>query len=175
MIVILLPLLGYAGATGSPFIRYWQKPKWRETLYFPFIWSGFHRTSVKTFLIIALAVNIMAFVPFLIFNGGVLVREVWLLALIFSATNAVLEEAVWRGALLSRFSELLGDKWAVAITSLGFGLQHFSLGFPWMACLAFSIGGMFFAGVTVKSKSIFPAVMWHFVCNLLMVSSGLIL
>ncbi|WP_186725585.1 hypothetical protein [Planomicrobium sp. CPCC 101110] len=43
---------------------------------------------------------------------------------------------------MGRFSERLGDKWAVAITSLGFGLQHYSLGFPWPACIAFSIGGL---------------------------------
>lgn len=77
--------------------------------------------------------------------------------------------------MLSRFSEQLGEKWAVVITSIGFGLQHYSLGIPWAVCIAFSIGGVFYGGITVKSGSMIPAMIWHFVLNILMVSSGFIL
>ncbi|WP_309146619.1 CPBP family intramembrane glutamic endopeptidase [Aneurinibacillus soli] len=93
----------------------------------------------------------------------------------FSITNATLEEFLWRGILLSRFSEQLGEKWAVIITSLGFGLQHYSLGFPWTTCITFSIGGFFYGGITVKSRSIIPALIWHVAFNFLMVFSGLII
>jgi len=172
---ILLPLFGLAFISDRLFISYLQKPNWDEPLYFPFIWNGFHRTPVKTFLMIALSVNVAIFVPILIVNGVPLTREIWLLAICFAVSNALLEELVWRGALLSLFSELLGDKWAVALTSIGFGLQHYSLGFPWLVCLAMSIGGLFFGGITIKSNSIFPAIIWHFVLNILMVLSGVIL
>jgi membrane protease YdiL (CAAX protease family) len=112
--------------------------------------------------------------PFMIRNGWTYILEVWLLAIIFSITNAVFEEMIWRGTLLSRFSEQLGDKWSVIVTSLGFGLQHYSLGFSWGVCIAFSLGGLFFGGITIKSKSIVPGVIWHMSINALMVFSGII-
>ncbi|MGE7662628.1 CPBP family intramembrane glutamic endopeptidase [Peribacillus sp. NPDC097197] len=99
----------------------------------------------------------------------------WLLTIIFSITNAVLEELIWRGNLLNRFSELLGEKWAVVLTSLGFGLQHYSLGIPWVTCIAFSIGGMFYGGITIKGRSVIPSILWHFIFNILMVLSGFLL
>lgn len=175
LVCILIPLLVFSFFSKLPFITYWKKPHWNELIYFPFIWSGFHRTSVKFFLFIALTVNIVSFAPFAIRNGWSVIQEIWLLAIIFSITNAVLEEVIWRGALLSRFSEQLGEKWAVVVTSLGFGLQHYSLGFPWLVCIAFSIGGMFYGGITIKSKSIIPSIIWHITLNILMVLSGLIL
>jgi len=157
-----------------PFMHYWQKPQWNNAISFPFIWSGFHHIKTKYFLFIALTSNILIFLPFIIDRGWTNIQSIWLLAIIFSLTNAILEELIWRGYLLSRFSELLGEKWAIVLTSLGFGLQHYSLGFPWGICLAFSIGGFFYAGITVKTKSIFPALIWHISLNILMVISGLI-
>ncbi|RJS62439.1 CPBP family intramembrane metalloprotease [Bacillus sp. PK3_68] len=175
LVTVLIPLVVLSLFSSSPFIRYWRRPEWNEYIYFPFIWSGFHQTKIKFFLTIAVTVNILICTPFVILNGWSFIQEVWLLTIIFSLTNAVLEELIWRGALLSRFSEQLGEKWAVIITSLGFGLQHYSLGFPWLACLAFSVGGLFYGGLTIKSKSIVPSIVWHVILNVLMVLSGFIL
>ncbi|WP_350019571.1 CPBP family intramembrane glutamic endopeptidase [Priestia flexa] len=175
LVLILLPLFIFSFVSKSPFITYWKKPQWNERIYFPFIWSGFHGTSVKFFLFIAIAVNIVSFSPFVMQNDWYFVKEIWLFTIIFSITNAVLEEVVWRGTLLSRFSAQLGEKWAVVITSLGFGLQHYSLGIPWLICIAFSIGGLFYGGITIRSRSIIPSIIWHIALNILMVLSGLIL
>ncbi|GAV13379.1 abortive infection protein [Paenibacillus sp. NAIST15-1] len=101
-------------------------------------------------------------------------QEIWLFALAFSFIN-VLEEIIWRGVLLSRFSEQLGDKWAVIVTSAGFGLQHYSLGFPWGVCIAFALGGLYLGGITIKSNSLIPVVVWHTWMNVLMIFSGLLL
>jgi CAAX protease family protein len=175
LVIVLFPMMVFSLFSNSKFISYWRKPRWNERIYFPFIWSGFHSIKVRPFLFIALTINILIFMPFIILNGWSFFREIWLLAIVFSITNAVFEEMIWRGTLLSRFSEQLGEKWAVAVTSLGFGLQHYSLGFPWIICIAFSIGGIFYGGITVKSKSIFPSMIWHITLNLLMIFSGLIL
>ncbi|MCM2989909.1 CPBP family intramembrane metalloprotease [Bacillus safensis] len=175
LVFILVPLFILSFFSKSTFITYLKKPQWNELIYFPFIWSGFHRISVKFFLFIALSVNVVSFAPFVIQNGWSFIEEIWLFTIIFSITNAVLEEIIWRGNLLSRLSEQLGEKWAVVVTSLGFGLQHYSLGIPWVICIAFSIGGMFYGGITIKSRSIIPSIIWHIALNTLMVLSGLIL
>jgi uncharacterized protein len=175
LLIILIPVAVGSLFNKTPFIKYWRKPDMNEMIVFPFIWSGFHRTTVKRFLLIALSVNLLVFLPLLVANGWSFAQKVWLIAILFSVTNAVLEELIWRGSLLSRFSDQLGDQWAVVLTSVGFGLQHYSLGFPWGVCLAFSIGGMFFGGITIRSNSIFPSIGWHIVLNMLMVLSGVIL
>lgn len=171
---ILMPLFIYSLYIKAPFINYLKWPELNGTIIFPFIWSGFHRVKLIVFLAIAILINIAVLLPFMIMNGWNAIMEGLWFAIIFSFTNAILEELVWRGVLLSRFTEQLGEKWAVIITSLGFGLQHYSLGFPWPICIGFAFGGFFYAVVTIKSNSIIPAVIWHIILNFLMVFSGLI-
>lgn len=175
LLFILIPLFASSLISARSFITYWRKPKWNALIYFPFIWNGYHRIKISFFLMIALVINIGIFSPFIIQNGWAYIQEMWFVAFLFAITNSLLEEVIWRGVLLSRFSEALGEKWALALTSVGFGLQHYSLGFPWLVCIAFSIGGIFFGGITVRSKSIAPAIFWHFILNLLMIFSGLVL
>ncbi|WP_246294025.1 CPBP family intramembrane glutamic endopeptidase [Paenibacillus planticolens] len=173
LICIIIPLFAFSLISKIPFMHYWKKPQWNREIHVPLIWAGFRQTKVKLFLIIAIIITFFTFLPFVILNGWNSMQEAWLFALIFAITNALFEEVIWRGTLLSRFSELFGDKWAVIITSLGFGLQHYSLGFSWAVCIAFSIGGFFFGGITIKSNSIVPAVILHLSINVLMVFSGL--
>jgi len=174
LICILIPLVVLALIQKLPFMLYAKKPLWNERIDIPFIWSGFRQSKVKVFLPVAIAATSLAFMPFVIGNGWGHVQEIWLFALAFSIIN-VLEEIIWRGVLLSRFSEQLGDKWAVIVTSAGFGLQHYSLGYPWGVCIAFALGGLYFGGITIKSNSLIPVVVWHTWMNVLMIFSGLFL
>ena len=174
LVFILIPLFIYSLYIKVPLINYLKRPELNGIILFPFIWSGFHHVKIKVFLPIAFLINIAVMLPFMIMNGWDAIMEVLLFAIIFSFTNAILEELVWRGVLLSRFTEQLGEKWAVIITSLGFGLQHYSLGFPWPICIGFAFGGFFYAVVTIKSNSILPAIIWHVLLNFLMVFSGMI-
>jgi len=174
LVFILIPLFIYSMYIDAPFINFLKRPNWNGIIIFPLVGAGFHHVKIKVFLSIAILINITVMMPFMIMNGWNAIMEVLWFAIIFSFTNAILEELVWRGVLLSRFTEQLGEKWAVIITSLGFGLQHYSLGFPWPICIGFAFGGFFYAVVTIKSNSILPAIIWHIVLNFLMVFSGLI-
>ncbi|UOY94292.1 CPBP family intramembrane metalloprotease [Ectobacillus sp. JY-23] len=122
-----------------------------------------------------MCINLFIFLPFILKNEDISHYKVWWLAIAFALINASLEELIWRGILLTRFSTHFGASWGIAITSLGFGLQHYSLGFPWLICLLFSMGGFFYGWITVKAESIYPAVIWHIGLNMLMVLSGFIL
>ncbi|OCT13980.1 abortive infection protein [Paenibacillus pectinilyticus] len=174
LICMIIPLLILALMQKVPFMRYAKAPHWNERMGIPLIWSGFRQSKVKYFLLIAMAAITLAFMPFVIRNGWHNVQEIWLFAIAFSITN-VLEEIIWRGILLSRFSEQLGDKGAVFVTSVGFGLQHYSLGFSWGVCIAYAIGGLYFGGITIKSRSIVPVLIWHSWINVLMIFSGFLL
>lgn len=171
LIVIIIPLLVLSLIQKIPFMRNWQKPQWDTLVGVPFIWVGLRQTKLKYFLLIAILINFVSFLPFIVHQGWAHIQAVWLYAIIFAVAN-VSEEIIWRGALLSRFSEHFGDKWAVVLTSVGFGLQHYTLGFSWGICMAYAIGGVFFGGITLKAKSILPAVIWHMTINVLMIWSG---
>ncbi|RLL40638.1 CPBP family intramembrane metalloprotease [Oceanobacillus piezotolerans] len=174
LIVILVLLIVISLIYRLPIMHYWQKPKWDEPIHIPFIWAGFRQTKVSSFLYKAMLINLIVFVPFIVNLSWSFFQEIWWFIIIFSILNAALEEYIWRGVLLSRFTESLGSRWAVVTTSIGFGLQHYSLGFSWISCLAFSVGGFFFGALTVQSRSIVPAVIWHILFNGLMVLSGVI-
>ncbi|SES16162.1 hypothetical protein SAMN04487944_12121 [Gracilibacillus ureilyticus] len=170
---IIIPLILTSLFSNLPFTDLWRKPDWGAILRIPLPGSHSHQVKVSVFLPIAMITNMLVFLPFIIMNGPRL-EEIWLFALSFALINAMLEEIIWRGLLLSHFTRALGSVWAVIITSAGFGLQHYSLGFSWGASIAFIAGGLFFGAVTVRSNSIFPAVIWHVFINVLMVLSGLI-
>jgi uncharacterized protein len=152
-----------------------NKPDWDEKIYFPFIWKGFHSIKVSYFLFIAILINIIVFLPFLIYKDTRYLGNIALFTLSFSIANGILEELIWRGLLLQRFRESTSDGYALLITSLAFGLNHISIGMPWFPSLLFSMGGIFFAGVVLRSNSIYPSILWHSIINVGMVLSGLIL
>lgn len=154
--------------------RYWNKPLWHAKISFPFIWNGFHAVSIKAFLSIAISLNILAFFPFILNTKLNLGFSFYIFLFLFSMINGILEEVLWRGILLTRLVDLAGEKAAAFFSAIAFGFSHLVLGYSWSACLGFAIGGFFYAGVTLKSGSIIPAIIWHVIFNLLMILSGVI-
>lgn len=154
--------------------HYLHKPNWHATIYFPFIWSGFHSLQIKYFLIMAMLINSVVFIPFIIKHDFNTLKGLLLFAIGFSIINAILEEIIWRGYLLSQLKDSVDDYFALIITSIGFGLQHISIGIPLIPSILFSFGGIFFAGIVMRSNSIIPSIIWHFLINLGMVFSGFI-
>ncbi|UOQ49705.1 CPBP family intramembrane metalloprotease [Gracilibacillus caseinilyticus] len=172
LIVVILVMV----VVTRPLMNFWKRPQWQASVRVPLIWAGFRDTSVRSYLFIALLISGLAFLlPFILQQNGSFSWEIVGFMLIFSVMNAVLEEIIWRGFLLSHFVVSFGTRWAVLLTSIGFGLQHALLGMSWLSCLAFSIGGFFFGAITINAKSILPAVIWHGFFNVLMVLGGGIL
>ncbi|WNS77382.1 CPBP family intramembrane glutamic endopeptidase [Bacillus sp. DTU_2020_1000418_1_SI_GHA_SEK_038] len=154
---------------------YGLRPNWMASITFPFIWSGFHTVTVRTFLIIAIGINLASFIPFISFakiNFGD--PNFFLFIILFSVLNGTLEEILWRGIVLTRLVDLAGEKAAVIFSGLGFGLSHLAFGYSWWLCLLYALGGIFYAGITIRSGSILPAIIWHMVFNILMILSGII-
>lgn len=153
---------------------YWKKTNWQAKISFPFVWTGFHTISMKVFLPIAICVNILFFIPLILntkLNTGF---SFFIFLILFSFINGILEEILWRGIFLTRMVDLAGEKAATLFSGIAFGLSHLALGYSWLACLGFAIAGFFYAGITIKSGSIMPAIILHFVLNILMILSGII-
>lgn len=145
-------------------------PHWNDRIEFPH-----HTINTLTFLGFGLLGSMTIFLPLLFMNSTSISRSLLIFALVFSLINAVLEELLWRGLLLSSFKKHISTFYAVLVTSIGFGLLHLSIGIPILMSLSFSFGGLFYAFVVLKTKSIYPAILFHFVINIGMVLNGWIL
>jgi len=93
----------------------------------------------------------------------------WLITL-----PSIPEEAVWRGVVLAAFLRSYDQRKSIIFSSLVFGTMHifqvlngFSL--IWVVCniVAAAILGLFYGYVTLKTDSLLPAMIVHYLGNLL--------
>ena len=140
---------------------------WRGRIAFPS-----HSIKLPYFLFIGLIGSSTIFIPLLFQDNLHFSQSFLFYGISFSIINAFLEEFLWRGIMLSSLKSNTSILYAVVVTSIGFGLLHISIGIPLIMSLLFSLGGMFYAFVVLKFKNIYPAIIFHFIINLGMVSNG---
>ncbi|MGM0852478.1 MAG: CPBP family intramembrane glutamic endopeptidase [Bacillota bacterium] len=142
-------------------------PNWRRRISMPS-----HTISTPLFLLIGLLGSSTILIP-LIWSAGISdVKSVFLFAIGFAILNAILEELIWRGIILSSLIRNVSTLYAVVVTSIGFGILHISIGIPVLISLLFSFGGLFYAMVVLKTDSIYPSIVFHMVINVGMVLNG---
>lgn len=91
--------------------------------------------------------------------------------------NGFMEEFLFRGALQTRLSPLIGEGWSLVISSLLFGVWHLGattamLGGDYLAGLAMSIAsqgaiGLVFGMIAVRTRSLIAPTAAHITINLL--------
>lgn len=142
-----------------------------SNICFPLIWYG-KKESILRFVLIFSGMCIIAILTLAFLNN--ISIDIILMGILFTIINATLEELLWRGFILSRTVDLIGDKQGLIITSLVFGLYHISLGFPLWACLVFAIGGFYMGGCAIISKGLLGSWIMHISVNIIFVFAGLI-
>lgn len=143
----------------------------KAEIRFPFIWRG-KKEPVWRFVLIFCA--ICGAVIVLLAVRGNITGKAFLLGLLFTVVNATLEELLWRGLILPRIVVCMGEKQALLITALAFGLYHISLGFPLWACFVFAIGGFYMGGSTIVSKGLLASWVMHSMVNMIFVCAGIL-
>ena len=91
------------------------------------------------------------------------------------STISIFEEIFWRGVILALFLRFYDQPKAILFSALGFGLMHILTlleGRPpvWTAAqvLWAAILGLFYGYVTLKTGSLVPAILVHYLGNLLL-------
>lgn len=174
---VALSLILAAIATGTKPIDFALLGDLRAPLSFPLIWAGPGRAPVWVHTLIGILVTSVSFAPATAW--GELTGRVVLLALLFSLANSLLEEIIFRGLLLSRLTEAVGERWSLLLTSLAFGFYHYT--FPLgdgvygpVGSLGFALLGGLLGGLTLRSGGLAAAWAIHAVANVWMVLSGLL-
>ncbi|WP_190238675.1 CPBP family intramembrane glutamic endopeptidase [Salipaludibacillus neizhouensis] len=142
-------------------------PEWDTYINLPF-----HTIKISSFLLVVFLVNILILSLFIFQQDISDIQSMLFFGLLFSIINATLEEFLWRGILLSSLTRYVSVLYGMIITSIGFGLMHLVIDMPLLLCIIFSFGGFFYAVLVLKTKSIYPAVLIHFMINIGMVLSG---
>lgn len=150
--------------------KYLKLGNMKEVLKVPFVWWGF-KEYVWRFTLIFCSLWLITAVIFSL-NGNVF--EVLWHGLLFAAINSILEGILWRGLILGRIVEYMGEKRGLVLSSIVFGLYHLSLGFSIWICLLFAVGGLYMGGLAIKSKGLFAPIIMQFFVNIAFVSFGMI-
>jgi uncharacterized protein len=146
------------------------KPDWENPIVLPF-----YKVNTFWFWMIGIVVNVIVYLFFIVQKDIVYIKSLLLFSVFFSLVNAVLEEVIWRGIMLSALKELTSTGYAIILTSVGFGLLHLAIGFSISLSLLISVAGVIYALITLKTNSIYPSIAFHIVINLGMVYSGFII
>ncbi|MBX3001199.1 MAG: CPBP family intramembrane metalloprotease [Caldilineaceae bacterium] len=152
--------------------NYFAIGNFTRTIYFPFIWKGI-KDPIWRFLLVSTAVMTVLSSFWIDFQREDL-PVILMYGVLFAVVNSTLEEILWRGLVLPRFVDFLGEKLGLVIASLGFGLYHYSIGFSWFACLLFTLPGIVMGGLVIRSRGLAAVILFHIVSNLIMILSGMI-
>lgn len=158
IIISRISLLGYLlplallGLFYKRHTNYFRIGSFKNEIRFPLIWWGV-RDPIWRNLLIALAVLGGTALLIIDFNQPD-IRKLLAYGVLFVLMNAILEELLWRGYILSRFVDTFGEKLGLVGSSIAFGIYHYSLGFPLPVCGVFAIAGLFLGGVAIRSQGI---------------------
>lgn len=97
----------------------------------------------------------------------------WLYALsiglVFFLSAALVEELVTRGIIFSALESFFGWKWALIITSVGFGLMHLNNpGADALSIMIVILAGFFLGMIMLATRSLYASWMAHFSWNFVM-------
>jgi len=178
MLVVLnrLGLIGYIilfaiWARFQPCYEYLKLGSMKESLKAPLIWWGTNE-YIWRFVLIACTLWIIPTIVFSFLYNNIF--EFMPYTLLFVSINPILEGIVWRGFVLGRMVDYIGEKQGLIISSIAFGLYHLSLGFSIWICLLFAVGGFYMGGIAIKSKGFLAPTILHFFVNLALISFGII-
>ncbi|WP_066051676.1 CPBP family intramembrane glutamic endopeptidase [Robertmurraya korlensis] len=170
LVLMLVGLYISHRVSNQKIFFYFHLPRWRHLVELPF-----HSIKLSTLTLIVIGSTGAAFLP-IVLHQEILINKTFIVfCILFSLINATLEELIWRGVLLFSLVKYVSVSYALVVTSIGFGLMHLFIGIPFILCLFFSLGGLFYGMIVLKTNSIFPSIIFHMVINIGMVFSGFIL
>ncbi|WP_053360756.1 type II CAAX endopeptidase family protein [Bacillus sp. FJAT-27251] len=149
---------------------YNQKPDWKNPIVLPF-----HKIHTFPFWLIGIVINLVIYGYFILQKDWEYLKSLLWFCLLFSFINAVFEEVIWRGIMLSALKDVTSTGYAVLVTSIGFGLLHLAIGFSIALSLLISVAGVIYAILTLKTNSLYPSIVFHIVISIGMVYSGFII
>jgi membrane protease YdiL (CAAX protease family) len=169
LLFILFPILWYKVINQYTFKEILNHLKLKkENLETGILWGII--TVIFAFILIVIIGGLIQFLGFDLTDSSNIPQ----LELYFSIPSILIliiiqpvgEEIFFRGFLLDKFNNLIGEKSAIIITSILFGLAHLSFGNLYPALLTFIIG-LLLAILIVKTNNLYSAITAHILFNII--------
>jgi membrane protease YdiL (CAAX protease family) len=127
--------------------------------------------SLSKLLLIICFLFVLSIGLLLIIRGEMQWQSI-LFLLLFSSTNALLEEVLWRGMFLSKLIYITNQRIGVLVSSIAYGLNTTMFGFSLLTSITYLILGLSLGYLTVRSKSILPSVIAHTLITTILIVTG---
>lgn len=147
---------------------YFQKPNLTGEIQLPFSIVF----SLRNFPLMICLLTTLCTIGLLLIKSEEMKWRTFLLILLFSSINALLEEVLWRGIILAKLITITNERLGIVVTSIAFGLNTTMFGFSLITSIIYIFLGLFFGLLTVKSNSIIPSIIVHTMITLLLIISG---
>lgn len=98
-------------------------------------------------------------------------KHFWLV-ISYCILHAILFEILWRGLLLTLFVQLINRFWAIILLSIAFAIYCYSFGYPSNMVYSLGIISIVLSYLKIKTNSLIPSILLHFVVILLFYLSG---
>ena len=171
-LLLLIPILmiGYVVKQfKQEMTPYFHWPIFIREIQLPFK-IGF---SFKRFVLIFGLLAVLSIGITFLFKGEKLVWGSFSLILLFASMNAILEEVLWRGLLLPKLIRITNQLIGIILTSIAYGINTTMFGFSPIICMIYIFLGLLLGCLTVKTKSVFPAMIAHTLVTTLFLLNGI--
>ena len=151
---------------------FFKKTKWNQGISLSFLSRRLFYLSIYRFLMIALSITTIMYLPFIILEAPNFQLRWFFWILVYAAISSIMEEVLWRGMIMTAMKNLTNESFAIFFSSAAYGFSYIMFGYSLSICLLISLFGCYWGFVTFRSGSVIPAMIWHFVFQVLMVLSG---
>lgn len=151
---------------------YFHKPIWNQQVTHHFFSHKLFSLSIFHFLIAAVSITILMYIPFIIIESPNIQLQWFLWILIYAAISSIMEEVLWRGLIMTGMKNLTNNTFAIFFSSAAYGFSYIMFGYSLAICALIALFGCYWGYITTRSGSIIPALIWHFIFQILMVLSG---
>ena len=151
---------------------FFKKTVWKEKISLSFLSIRLFKLSIYRFLMAAIFITTIIYLPFIILEAPNIQMQWFFWILIYAALSSIMEEVLWRGLIMTAMKNLTNESFAIFFSSAAYGFSYLMFGYSLSICLLIILFGCYWGFITFRSGSIVPALIWHFVFQVLMVLSG---
>lgn len=136
--------------------------------------SSFLQKPTKRIFSILFITFLLMVIAFVITDESQNSMQIFLSFLLFASIHAALQECIWRGILLNHIINITNQQYGIFIISLAFGIQSTLLGFSIFVFITYSLLGILLGFLTIRTKSILPAIVVHMLVLFLFFLTGIL-
>jgi uncharacterized protein len=133
---------------------------------------SFRQKPSKGMLLFTLIVLFLVFMMMAMTHNNYF--SVFLSFLLFSSCHVIFQEFIWRGILLTQMIKITNLRFGTLITTFAFGINSTLFGFSATITSIYCLFGFLLGYVTIRTKSLFPAIVIHMLILFILFLSGMI-